>query len=72
MLDDAHRPRPGAGDGDRLSRIGRSPLELFGDYLGEQNIEDPRISAMFAELLDEITGASGETTGMTSVSPGEA
>ena len=56
MLDDAHRPRPGAGDGDRPSRIGRSPLELFGDYLSEQNIDDPRITAMFAGLLDEVTG----------------
>jgi exonuclease SbcD len=72
MLDDAHRPRPGAGDGDRPSRIGRSPLDLFGDYLSEQNIDDPRITAMFAELLDEITGAPSETTDMTSVSPGEA
>jgi DNA repair protein SbcD/Mre11 len=56
MLDEAHRPQPGARDG-RPSRAGRSPLQLFGDYLGEQNIEDPRIPAMFAELLDELTGA---------------
>ncbi len=56
MLDEAHRPQPGARDG-RPSRAGRSPLQLFGDYLAEQNIEDPRIPAMFAELLDEITGA---------------
>jgi exonuclease SbcD len=60
MLDDAHRPRPGVGDGDRPSRIGRSPLELFGDYLSEQNIEDPRITAMFAELLDEVTGEAAD------------
>jgi len=72
MLDDAHRPRPGGRDGDRPSRIGRSPRELFGDYLGEQNIDDPRITAMFAELLDEVTGAPSETTDMTSVSSGEA
>jgi DNA repair protein SbcD/Mre11 len=57
LLDDAHRPRPGAPGDARPSRAGRSPLELFGDYLGEQNIDDPRIPAMFAELLDEITGA---------------
>jgi DNA repair protein SbcD/Mre11 len=65
MLDDAHRPRPGGrsgpGDGDRPSRIGRSPLELFADYLGEQNIDDPRITTMFADLLDEVTGAPGES-----------
>ena len=55
-----------------MTNLGRSPLELFGDYLSEQNIDDPRITAMFAELLDEITGAPSETTDMTSVSPGEA
>jgi exonuclease SbcD len=69
MLDDAHRPRPGAGDGDRPSRIGRSPLELFGDYLSEQNVEDPRITAMFAELLDEVTGEAADAG---SVLSGEA
>ena len=59
MLDDAHRPRPGSAGGDRPSRIGRSPAELFGDYLREQNIDDPRINAMFADLLDEVTAATG-------------
>jgi DNA repair protein SbcD/Mre11 len=57
MLDDAHRPQPGGRDG-KPSRAGRSPLELFGDYLDERNIEDPRIPAMFADLLDEITGSA--------------
>jgi exonuclease SbcD len=70
MLDDAHRPRPGTRDGDRPSRIGRSPVELFGDYLSEQNIDDPRITAMFAELLDEITGAPGDAAAFTAA--GEA
>jgi hypothetical protein len=37
------------------SRAGRSPLQLFGDYLDERNIDNPRIPAIFAELLDEIT-----------------
>ena len=58
MLDDAHRPRPGGRSGERASRVGRSPRELFGDYLTEQNIEDPRLTAMFAELLDEVTSGS--------------
>ena len=70
-LDDAHRPRPGAGDGARPSRIGRGPLDLFGDYLCEENIDDPRITAMFAELLDDVTGASGDTVDTASVSTGE-
>jgi len=56
-LDDEHRPRPGTRGGGKPSRVGRSPLQLFGDYLGEQNIEDPRILGMFGELLDELTGA---------------
>jgi DNA repair protein SbcD/Mre11 len=55
QLDDEHRPRPGTRDGAMASRAGRTPLQLFGDYLGEQNIDDPRIPAMFAELLDEVT-----------------
>ena len=57
QLDDAHRPRPGSQGGERPSRAGRTPLQLFDDYLHEQDIEDPRVRAMFAELLDEITGA---------------
>jgi len=59
QLDDQHRPQPGAEAaraGARASRAGRTPLDLFGDYLEEQNIDDPRISKMFAELLDTVTG----------------
>jgi DNA repair protein SbcD/Mre11 len=62
MLDEAHRPQPGARPG-QPSRAGRSPLELFGDYLAEQQVGDPRIAAMFAELLDDVTlstSAAGE------------
>jgi DNA repair protein SbcD/Mre11 len=72
MLDDAHRPRPGVRDGERPSRIGRSPQELFRDYLSEQNIDDPRIAAMFAELLDEVTGGSGDAVDPALSVPGEA
>jgi exonuclease SbcD len=72
MLDDAHRPRPGARDGDRPSRVGRSPRELFSDYLSEQNIDDARIAAMFAQLLDEVTGSSGETAETAPAATGEA
>jgi exonuclease SbcD len=56
LLDDQHRPRPGNGGGAKRSRAGRSPEQLFGDYLAEQHIDDPRISAMFADLLDAVTG----------------
>ncbi len=57
LLDDAHRPRPGSRSGSGASRAGRSPVELFAGYLAEQNVDDPRIGAMFAELLDEVTGS---------------
>jgi exonuclease SbcD len=57
MLDDAHQPGVGTRSAGASSRIGRTPLQLFGDYLKEQNIDDPRITAMFAELLDEAMGA---------------
>jgi DNA repair protein SbcD/Mre11 len=72
MLDDEHRPRPGTRGGDRPSRAGRGPLQLFGDYLGEQNIEDPRIPRMFAELLDELTGAPDDSPGFAPAGHGEA
>jgi len=64
MLDDAHRPRPGrpgGRSGERASRIGRSPQELFAGFLTEQNIDDPRLTAMFAELLDEVTSEPAVT-----------
>ena len=72
MLDDEHRPRPGTRGGDKPSRVGRSPVQLFSDYLGEQNIEDPRIPGMFAELLDEITGAPEDSGGPAPAVSGEA
>jgi exonuclease SbcD len=57
QLDEAHRPRPGQRETNRPSRAGRSPRELFDDYLTEQNLADERVQGMFAELLDEITGS---------------
>jgi len=65
MLDDAHRPRPGGRTGERASRIGRSPRELFADFLTEQNIDDSRLTAMFAELLDEVTSDPSGLAAMT-------
>jgi hypothetical protein len=32
-------------------------VQLFGDYLSEQNVADPRLNSMFAELLDDLTGS---------------
>jgi exonuclease SbcD len=66
MLDDEHRPRPGSRSGDRgragagASRVGRSPVQLFGEFLSDEGVDDPRVTAMFAELLDDVTsGAQG-------------
>jgi exonuclease SbcD len=55
QLDEAHRPQPGGRGTSGPSRSGRTPLQLFGDYLAEQHVADPRVERMFAELLEEIT-----------------
>jgi DNA repair protein SbcD/Mre11 len=56
QLDEAHRPRPGVhGGAARPSRAGRTPVQLFGDYLAEQNVADERVERMFAGLLEEMT-----------------
>jgi len=62
LLDEAHRPRPGAHGGDKPSRAGRTPLQLFGDYLAEQHVADPRVERMFAELLEEVTDGEHRPT----------
>jgi DNA repair protein SbcD/Mre11 len=65
QLDDAHRPRHGgrgadpAGQ-DQAGRAERTPVQLFGDYLAEQNVGDERVTRLFAELLDDVTG--GQTS----------
>lgn len=47
-----------AGVSGGPQRIGRSPVELFTDYLNSQNRGDvDRLTHRFAELLDEIQGA---------------
>jgi DNA repair protein SbcD/Mre11 len=58
QLDEAHRVRPGGADGAKPSRAGRTPLQLFGDYLTEQGVADERIERMFAELLEDMTDRS--------------
>ena len=71
QLDEAHRLQPGDRGGSRPSRAGRSPLDLFGDYLAEQNVDDQRIPAMFATVLDEVTtGLDEVTTGLGEVTTG--
>jgi DNA repair protein SbcD/Mre11 len=58
QLDEVHRPRPGQHGGDdkgKPSRAGRTPTQLFGDYVAEQGVGDERVERMFAELLEEMT-----------------
>jgi len=45
---------------ERAARLGRSPRELFDEYLAEQGVEDDRLTALFDDLLEEVT-ASGAT-----------
>jgi exonuclease SbcD len=44
--------RPGTAD--RPRRAGRTPHELFSDYLAERSVDDDRLPALFAELLEEV------------------
>jgi exonuclease SbcD len=39
---------------------GRTPGQLFGDYLAERDIDDPRLPPLFDELLDEATSSDIE------------
>lgn len=55
QIDEKFRARADTG-GAVASRIGRSPTDLFADFLAEKEVEDPRLGAMFAELLEESTG----------------
>lgn len=44
--DDSAPARP------RARRAGRAPAELFDEFLAERNVDDDRVRALFAELLD--------------------
>jgi len=41
--------------GPVVERHGRTPHELFAEFLAEQRLDDPRLAALFAELLDAET-----------------
>lgn len=47
---------------NRPARLGRSPHELFAEYLTDRNVVDPRVEALFAELL-EVAGNSSADLG---------
>lgn len=54
QIDEKFRARAEAGA--VKSRIGRTPTDLFADFLSEKEIDDARVQAMFAELLEDSTG----------------
>jgi exonuclease SbcD len=56
QLDERFRPRRVGGE--TAVRRPRTPLEQFAAFLAEQNVADPRVSAMFGELLDEVSGGA--------------
>ncbi|HJS75391.1 MAG TPA: exonuclease SbcCD subunit D [Vicinamibacteria bacterium] len=39
---------------DKAPRIGRSPRELFAEYLEEKSASDPRVRALFDEIFDQL------------------
>jgi len=39
-------------------RVGRDPVDLFGEYLHDLGIEDDRLRDLFVELLDDRAGGS--------------
>jgi exonuclease SbcD len=47
------RPEPEDGQRATVSRAGLSPRDLFGAYLTQQGVDDPRLITLFDELLDE-------------------
>ncbi|HVV20111.1 MAG TPA: exonuclease SbcCD subunit D [Pseudonocardiaceae bacterium] len=55
QIDEEFRPKP-TGNSPERSRLGRTPTDLFADFLAEQNVEDKDVAGLFAELLDEVTG----------------
>jgi exonuclease SbcD len=43
---------------ERQRRAGRSPHELFAEFCAERGHDDPRVRALFAELLEECGAAA--------------
>lgn len=41
-------------------RIGRTPAQLFADYCATRDVSDPKVTALFGELHDEVTAAGTE------------
>jgi exonuclease SbcD len=53
------RPAEGSTTAERPARLGRSPEELFAEYLAEGGVDDDRLTALFHELHDEVVAGEG-------------
>ena len=51
---------PAAGGGSRKAAEARSPSQLFQDYCAERMVSDSRVTALFAQLHEEVTATAGE------------
>lgn len=58
QIDQQYRPPSPGSPGAARARLDRAPTDLFADFLGEKNIDDPRVTAMFAALLDDAVNGS--------------
>ncbi len=56
QIDEQYRASP--TERPKQSRLDRSPVDLFADFLTERGIDDNRVAAMFAELLEESSGGA--------------
>lgn len=45
--------------GRRPDRTEQSPIQLFDEFCKERQVVDPRVDALFAQLLDELTASDG-------------
>ncbi len=54
------RPVEAEDGAPRAVRLGRSPDELFAEYLAERDVEDPRLLTLFGELHDELSDPEAE------------
>jgi exonuclease SbcD len=47
-------PRDASSKAERPKRLGRSPRELFAEYLNERGEDNAQLRALFDEILDEV------------------
>jgi exonuclease SbcD len=43
----------------RISREARTPAQLFAEFCAAENVSDPRVSALFNKLHDEVSAVGG-------------